>query len=72
MSNSFDRQSVLTTLGHAYTHGMKLSELAAALDIPKAHHPRLRKLLTTLIDEDVVYELARASAHRVGKAAGLV
>jgi cytosine/adenosine deaminase-related metal-dependent hydrolase len=29
-----------------------------------------RKLI--LVDEDVVYEMARASAHRVGKAAGLI
>ena len=59
MSSSFDRQSVLSTLGRAYTHGMKFAELAAELDVPRSHQTRLRKLLNRMIDQEAIVRLGR-------------
>ncbi len=56
---SVDRQAVLSALGEAYTDGMRISDLAAELNLDKRDAHRLRRVVTGLVDEGSVTRLGR-------------
>ena len=53
------RQAVLKALGSAYADGIRISQLSAALGLEKRDTPRLRRMVSSLVDEGVVRRLGR-------------